>query len=217
MIPSPKLDDREFDDLVAEALRLIPRYAPEWTHHNPADPGITLIELAAWLTDLILYRVNKVPEKNYIAFLNLLGIMLKPPQAARCLLQFTLVEGASRQVVPAGIPVSTPQGSDEDRSRSRPRATWSSPRSRSTAASATTPAATATTRATCRRPRRVRRAAAARGWVEVFGGAERVDRFLYLTTLASPAPAKRRCCALPRLPGASGRDLARRSSAILER
>lgn len=114
MIPSPKLDDREFDDIVAEALRLIPRYAPEWTHHNPADPGITLIELAAWMTDLILYRLNKVPEKNYIAFLNLLGIKLKPPQAARGLLQFRLVEGATRQLVPAGNQVSTPQGSDED-------------------------------------------------------------------------------------------------------
>ena len=59
MIPSPKLDDREFDDIVAEAMRLIPRYCPEWTHHNPSDPGITLIELAAWMTDLILYRLNQ--------------------------------------------------------------------------------------------------------------------------------------------------------------
>ncbi len=114
MIPPPKLDDREFDDLVAEAMRLIPRYAPEWTHHNPADPGVTLIELAAWMTDLILYRLNRVPEKNYVAFLNLLGIKLKPPQAARALLQFSLVEGASRQVIPAGTRVSTAQSADEE-------------------------------------------------------------------------------------------------------
>jgi hypothetical protein len=114
MIPSPKLDDREFDDLVAEAMRLIPRYAPEWTHHNPADPGITLIELAAWMTDLILYRLNRVPEKNYVAFLNLLGIKLNAPQAARALLQFTLVEGAKRQVISAGTRVSTAQSADEE-------------------------------------------------------------------------------------------------------
>src|SRR5690606_41559557 len=50
MIPSPKLDDREFDDTVAEALRLIPRYAPERTHHNPRDPGIPAIALAAWVS-----------------------------------------------------------------------------------------------------------------------------------------------------------------------
>ncbi|WP_428268832.1 putative baseplate assembly protein [Haliangium sp.] len=113
MIPSPKLDDRQFQDIVDEALRLIPRYAPEWTNHNPSDPGITLIELAAWMTDLILFRLNRVPEKNYIAFLNLLGIKLKPPRAAWGLIQFNLVEGASRQRVPAGTQVATPQGTEE--------------------------------------------------------------------------------------------------------
>ncbi len=92
MIPAPKLDDRAFEDIVNEAIRLIPRYCPEWTNHNPSDPGITLIELAAWMTDVILYRLNRVPEKNYVAFLNLLGIKLKPPQAARALLSFTLIE-----------------------------------------------------------------------------------------------------------------------------
>ncbi|ACY16110.1 putative baseplate assembly protein [Haliangium ochraceum] len=114
MIPSPKLDDRQFQDIVDEALRLIPRYAPEWTNHNPSDPGITLLELAAWMTDQILYRLNRVPEKNYIAFLNLLGIKLKPPRAAWVLVQFELVEGASRQRVPAATQVATPQGTEEE-------------------------------------------------------------------------------------------------------
>jgi hypothetical protein len=114
MIPSPKLDDRAFDDIVAEAIRLIPRYCPEWTNHNPSDPGITLIELAAWMSDIILYRLNRVPEKNYIAFLNLLGIKLKPPQAARALLTFSLVEQADRQVVREGTQVATPQAADEE-------------------------------------------------------------------------------------------------------
>lgn len=114
MIPSPKLDDREFQDIVDEALSLIPRYAPEWTNHNPSDPGITLIELAAWMTELILYRLNRVPDKNYIAFLNLLGIKLKPPRAAQALLQFGLVEGASKQRILKGTQVATPQGTEEE-------------------------------------------------------------------------------------------------------
>jgi len=114
MIPSPKLDDREYDDIVAEAIRLIPRYCPEWTNHNPSDPGITLLELAAWMTDLILFRLNRLPEKNYIAFLNLLGIRLRPPRSATALLQFHLVEGAEPQRVPIGTPVATPQSTDED-------------------------------------------------------------------------------------------------------
>ncbi|MCG8423948.1 MAG: putative baseplate assembly protein [Proteobacteria bacterium] len=114
MIPAPKLDDREFQDIVDEALSLIPRYAPDWTNHNPSDPGITLIELAAWMTELILYRLNRVPDKNYVAFLNLLGIKLKPPRAAQALLQFNLVEGAPKQRIPRGTQVATPQGTEEE-------------------------------------------------------------------------------------------------------
>src|ERR1041384_1625695 len=82
MIPPPKLDDRTFHDIVEEAISMIPRYAPEWTNHNPSDPGITLIELAAWMTDLLIYRLNQVPDKNYVAFLNLLGIQPRAPRGA---------------------------------------------------------------------------------------------------------------------------------------
>ena len=54
MIPTPKLDDRTYADIIAEAVRLIPRYCPEWTNHNPSDPGITILELCAWMTEMIL-------------------------------------------------------------------------------------------------------------------------------------------------------------------
>lgn len=113
MIPPPKLDDRTFHDIVDEAISMIPRYAPEWTNHNPSDPGITLIELAAWMTDLLIYRLNQVPDKNYIAFLNLLGIKLRAPRAAKALMKFSLVEGAAKQRVPRGTQVSTPQATEE--------------------------------------------------------------------------------------------------------
>src|ERR1044071_3010736 len=113
MIPPPKLDDRTFNDIVDEAISMIPRYAPEWTNHNPSDPGITLIELAAWMTDLLLYRLNQVPDKNYVAFLNLLGIKLRAPRSARALARFTMVEGTNKQRVPRGTQVSTPQATEE--------------------------------------------------------------------------------------------------------
>ena len=113
MIPPPKLDDRSFNDIVEEAISMIPRYSPEWTNHNPSDPGITLIELAAWMTDLLIYRLNQVPEKNYVAFLNLLGIKLRPPRAARALIRFTLVEASVKQRVPRGTQISTPQATEE--------------------------------------------------------------------------------------------------------
>jgi Baseplate J-like protein len=69
----PNLDDRAYADLVEEALALIPRYAPEWTNYNPSDPGITLIELFAYLTDMLLYRLNRVTEAQMWGFLRLLN------------------------------------------------------------------------------------------------------------------------------------------------
>ncbi len=114
MIQLPKLDDRTYADIMAEALRLIPRYCPEWTNHNPSDPGITILELTAWMTELLLYRVNRIPEKNYVAFLNMLGIRLRAPQPARALITFDLVEGAERQVIAEGMRIATSQATEDD-------------------------------------------------------------------------------------------------------
>lgn len=69
----PKLDDRRYADLVEEARALIPAHAPEWTHHNPADPGITLVELFAYLTEMLIYRLDRVTDANVYAFLKLLN------------------------------------------------------------------------------------------------------------------------------------------------
>lgn len=68
----PNLDDRSYKDLVQEALASIPADAPEWTNHNPSDPGITLVELFAYLTEMLIYRLNRVTDKNYFVFLKLL-------------------------------------------------------------------------------------------------------------------------------------------------
>lgn len=67
------LDDRTYEDLVEEALSMIPNYAPNWTNHNPSDPGITLIELFAYLTEMLNYRLNRVTDANVYAFLKLLN------------------------------------------------------------------------------------------------------------------------------------------------
>ena len=81
-LPTRPLDDRSFQDLVDEAKKRIPLYCPEWTDHNVSDPGVTLIELFAWMVDILLYRLNQVPASHYIRLLELLGIQLEPPQAA---------------------------------------------------------------------------------------------------------------------------------------
>jgi hypothetical protein len=69
----PNLDDRSYTDLIEEALAMIPAHAPEWTNHNPSDPGITLIELFAYLSEMLIYRLNRVTPENVLAFLRLLN------------------------------------------------------------------------------------------------------------------------------------------------
>ena len=112
-LPAPELDDRKFQDIVDEAKRLIPKYCPAWTNHNLADPGIALIELFAWMTEMTLYRLNQVPDRLYAKFLELIGIDLFPANPARAELTFWLsAPSATTLLVPAGTQVGTPPGRD---------------------------------------------------------------------------------------------------------
>lgn len=72
-IKPPNLDDRRYEDIVAQARALIPQYTPEWTNLGDADPGMTLVQLFAWMTEMTIYRLNRVPDKTYIHFLNFIG------------------------------------------------------------------------------------------------------------------------------------------------
>jgi len=102
------LDDRTFQDLVDEAKRLIPRYCPEWTNHNLSDPGVALIELFAWMSEQVLFRLNQVPERLYVHFLNMVGIEPFPPAVAQVDLTFWLSAPLDQPVaVPAGTQVTT--------------------------------------------------------------------------------------------------------------
>ncbi len=89
-IRPPNLDDRRYADLVAEARRLIPQYCPEWTNLNDTDPGITLVQLFAWMTEMTIFRLNRVPDKTYIHFLNFIGEERKRALPAVAPLTFTL-------------------------------------------------------------------------------------------------------------------------------
>ncbi|HEY2811891.1 MAG TPA: putative baseplate assembly protein [Acidimicrobiales bacterium] len=107
-LPVPDLDDRRFQDIVDEAKRLIPRYCPEWTNHNLSDPGVALIELFAWMSEMILYRLNQVPDRFYTKFLDLVGIEPFPPSVARADLTFWLSTVLDQEVVvPTGTQVAT--------------------------------------------------------------------------------------------------------------
>lgn len=97
-IKPPNLDDRRYADIVAEARALIPQYCPEWTNFNDADPGMTLVQLFAWMTELIIYRLNRVPDKTYIHFLNFIGEERRRARPAVAPLTFTVRTGKPAEV-----------------------------------------------------------------------------------------------------------------------
>ncbi|MFE9856649.1 putative baseplate assembly protein [Streptomyces sp. NPDC005780] len=114
-LPSPNLDDRRFQQLVDEAKRYVQQRSPEWTDHNVSDPGVTLIETFAYMVDQLLYRLNRVPDRNYSAFLDLLGVQLFPPTVARADVDFWLSAPQPDTVrLPAGTEVATARGETEE-------------------------------------------------------------------------------------------------------
>ncbi|MDQ5822192.1 MAG: putative baseplate assembly protein [Actinomycetota bacterium] len=88
-LPTPILDDRSYQQLRDELVRRIPVYAPEWTDHNPSDPGIALVELFAFLGENLLFRFNQIPETTKLQFLRLLDVPLRPASAAQGMVAFS--------------------------------------------------------------------------------------------------------------------------------
>jgi predicted phage baseplate assembly protein len=115
-LPEIQLDDRRFQDLVSEARLKITRSCPEWTEHNVSDPGITLIELFAWMTEMTIYRLNRVPDKLHVALLELLGIKLDGPSAATTDIRLRLSAPATEAIFIAGgaTEVATPRAAGQD-------------------------------------------------------------------------------------------------------
>jgi predicted phage baseplate assembly protein len=113
-LSAPNLDDRGFQDLVDEAKRMVQQRCPEWTDHNVADPGVTLIEAFAQMVDQLIYRLNRMPDLNYVKFLEMLGEQQRPPTAAQTRLRFQLtVPQPQPLIIPRGTAVSTARHGQE--------------------------------------------------------------------------------------------------------
>lgn len=106
----PPLDDRDYADILRDALARIPVHNPEWTNFNDSDPGVTLIQLFAFMTESILYRANQIPERNRLKFLQLLGIPLVPAAAAQGFVTLTNERGPlESRTLEAGLDVRAVQ------------------------------------------------------------------------------------------------------------
>jgi predicted phage baseplate assembly protein len=111
VLPEIILDDVRFQELVSEARTRIVRHSPDWTEHNVSDPGITLIELFAWLTEILAYRINRIPERLHLALLELVGVKPAPPHQAQADVRF-LLKQPTGATIPAGTEIASPRTSD---------------------------------------------------------------------------------------------------------
>jgi len=97
-IQVPTLDDRRYQDILNEALARIPVHTPEWTNFNPSDPGVTIIEVFSFLMENLLYVSNRVPERNRLKFLELLGVPLLPAAPSQGLVTFANQNGPLKTI-----------------------------------------------------------------------------------------------------------------------
>jgi predicted phage baseplate assembly protein len=115
VLPAPSLDDKRFQEFVNEAKRYVMRRCPEWTDHNVSDPGVTLIETFAFMTEQLCYRLNRVPDRLYVKFLELLGLRMLPPTPAEVPITFWLSTPArSPLIIRGGTRISTTRTESED-------------------------------------------------------------------------------------------------------
>lgn len=95
----PLLDDRTWKDIRDEALARAPIYTQEWTDFHPGDPGVALVEIFAYMTEALIYRLNRVPDNSYLAFLNLLDMPPIPGEPARGIVQLGMQPGIATATV----------------------------------------------------------------------------------------------------------------------
>ncbi len=117
-IPEPTFDTRKYREILAEALARIPVHNPEWNNFNDSDPGVTLLQLFAFMTESLIYRANRIPERNRRKFLRLLGVPMRAAEAAKGMVAFQNPKGrleavtlaAGQEVLAGKVPFRTLNG-----------------------------------------------------------------------------------------------------------
>jgi uncharacterized phage protein gp47/JayE len=110
----PKIDPRTYEEIVEQTENLAQQFS-DWkpASDGKMDAGRALIRIFGRMAKLVSDRLDRVPEKNFLAFLDLIGGQLKPPQPAKVPLTFYLAEGSPVDgLVPAYTQVSAPPGED---------------------------------------------------------------------------------------------------------
>lgn len=102
-ISLPNLDDRRWVDLIEQGRALVPLYSPEWTDHNASDPGITLMELFAWVAEMDVYRLNRITNRQRRRLLQLMNIRPEPPRPSTVVVELGIASGPGPVPLPASL------------------------------------------------------------------------------------------------------------------
>lgn len=106
----PKLDDLRYKEILDDVLARIRVHNPEWTNLGEGDPGVTILQLFAYMTDQLMQRAGQIPERNRRQFLSLLRIPLRPAQPATGLVTFSNERGPLKEVtLPPNLDVRSGQ------------------------------------------------------------------------------------------------------------
>jgi predicted phage baseplate assembly protein len=111
----PELDDTDYEELMDEAQKLLPAYSDAWTNYNPQDPGITILETLAWLTDSYVYQQNSVTDDHRRKYLALMGEGPRPPTAASAQLSLAQPTDETPLRIAAGTQLTVVDGSDAEK------------------------------------------------------------------------------------------------------
>ena len=102
----PKLDARKANDLLRQLRRMAPHYTREWPAKDDADPGVGLLKIFSTIAEGVISRLNRAPERNFLAFLDMLGIRLLPATPARAPVRFLLAKGTENAVFAVELDVA---------------------------------------------------------------------------------------------------------------
>ena len=89
MLIPEQLDNQSFDEILNQAIKQISLLTPEWTNHNPSDPGVMILELFSWYKEVQQYHLNALSLEHELAYLKLLGASPDPQRPAKALLSLS--------------------------------------------------------------------------------------------------------------------------------
>jgi len=109
----PKIDPRKAEQLLRQLRRMVPHYTTEWPAKDDDDPGVALLQIFSSIAEGVISRLNRAPDRNFLAFLDMLGVRLLPKTPARAPVTFKLANGTEAPfLVPTETQVSAAPNAD---------------------------------------------------------------------------------------------------------